>query len=547
MLRLSFISLLLLLPMAHAEQSEDGQVWAEAFVDVTEPYVQQTILYTLRISSTAQVKTLNPSAPMLPGVALLEKLDQQPHFYTQQAQGTTYSISEFRYALTPLTFGQSQIIPASVEVTYSSKTGWYPYAAKPPAKKISLQTNAIDLHVKPPASSSKGNWLPLLALTLEGKLDKTPTLQVGEPFSITLTTNALGITGAQLPEPQLPLKPDEFKVYAERPQFGQRLVRNNSVLQGWRVDTYTLIPKRAGTLRIPELQMHWWSLREANSAWSKWPVHLIPVQAAGQTTVPAQATSRDKSTDSVPINKVNSNFSWFWWLFSHLSLLALGWWLGAGRPAKEILYAATLQALHWLHDTGRKLAQNTAAQVRRLGWLNAYQEKLKTWQAAPKPWRKLAKNAPEAMQTATQEQATPASARSDAPDLYPQMGWRKWLWRVTPAPLRALQFLRAIDNEAEPLRLSRLIQQFAHEQFNTPLNTPLLRLSQAFAQRCPRIDAVALQRLFKELDQLHYDRPNRFKLREWKAEFQRVLQYLPLRQAKPRDDLQQRLPDLNPL
>jgi len=550
---LSSALLLLSIPIVHAERSKDGQVWVEAIVDVSEPYVQQTLIYTLRITSTAQVKTLTPTVPMLPGVALLEKLDQQPHFYTSQLQGVTYSISEFRYALTPLTFGQSQIMPASVDVTYSSTSSWngynYPYASNQQQKKINLKTNAVNLNVKPPASSSQGNWLPLQALALDGKLDKAPKLSIGEPFTVTLTTNALGITGTRLPEPQLSIKPSDFKVYSDRPQFGQRLVRNDSVLQGWRIDTYTLIPKRTGTLQIPEVQMHWWSLHEANSAWAKSPVHIIPVLDFNQTSISGQENAKNNRAEHEHISKTSSNtdntqMSWFWWLFSNLGILALGWWLGAGRPGKEILYAFILQVRHESHRQGTKLAQRLSAYIRHLPWLATYREKLKAWYAMPKPWYKLTKNASKLVHA---ESTVLITEPVEPSNLHRQSWWRSLLKRMIPAPLRALQLLRAIDSEVEPLRLSRLIQQFAHEQFKSPLNTPLLRLSQYFSERYPHIDTVALKRLLKKLDQLHYDRPNQFRLHEWKAEFQHVLKYLPLYRAKLREPTQkQYLPALNP-
>ncbi len=548
-----FIILLHTALNSYAAHSEDGRVWAEALVDVSEPYVQQTIIYTVRVTSTAQVKILSPTAPMLPGVALLEKLDPQAHFYTQQHQGTTYSISEFRYALTPLAFGQNRITPASVNVTYS-EYAYAPYLSNmpnAPVKKISLQTNSIELYVKPPAAGSQGEWLPLLALNLEVKLDKTPQLNIGEPFSLTLTTNALGITGAQLHTPQLPINPDDFKIYSERPQFGQRLVRNDSVLQGWRRDTYTLIPKRAGSLPIAELRMHWWSLREARSAWATWQPHSISVFDARQASHPADSARHSdtsaEANNSPSSTSARAGFSWFWWLLSHVSLLAAGWWLGAGRPGKQRMYEFALATSRWSRRTGQALGQKMRAYGRNISWLTAYREKLKArWQAVPKWWRDASHNAPDRLPA----ELTVAAQDADniaLPALYPQSWWRKLLWRITPAPLRALQFLRAIDNETEPLRLSGLIQQFAHEQFKTPRNTPLLRLSCCFAEHCPRMNAVALQRLFKALDQLRYDRPSQFKLREWKAEFQRVLQYLPLRQAKPAKWQRQKLPELNPV
>ncbi len=526
--------------------SEDGLVWVEALVDVTEPYVQQTLIYTLRVTSTAQVNTLNPIAPMLSGVALVEKLDQQPHFYTHQRQGKNYSISEFRYALTPLTFGDSRIPPATIEVTYSSHR-WnnfsYAYPKTQATNKINLQTNALDLRIKPPAPNHQGDWQPLLALTLDGQLENTASLKLGEPFTLTLTTNALGITGAQLPAPQLPLPPEDFKVYSERPQFGQRLVRDDTVLQGWRVDSYTLIPKHAGTLHIPELQIQWWSLREARTAWATWPVHLLSVIDPTPVTHRPKLQPVSPSLPDTPYSSQNTT-SGFWWLFTHLCVLALGGWWGAGRPGKTRvltmfsrvkteLYAQGLKWEHLLRQTVRQYA---------VRWQSQWQE-TRPYQV----WQSLSTGRARATNDVLQQSTDDAPIlHTPASPLYPRTWWHKTLWYLMPTPLRVLHFLRLVDNESEPLRLSRLIQQFAHEQLNTPVNTPLQRLSECFAQRYPGLEAEALQPLFKSLDQLHYDRPNPFKWREWKNQCQQVFRRLPLQQSRLPRPSKQRLLPLNP-
>ncbi len=531
-------------PMLQAQSSEDGLVWVEAQVDITEPYVQQTLIYTVRVTSTAQVKTLSPNAPMLPGAALLEKLDQQPHFYTTQQQGTTYSVSEFRYALTPLTFGRSRIPPTNVDISYTNTgTVWnsYPYAGTNHLQKVTLQTNPIDLQIKPPASGNQGDWLPLLALTLDAKLDTAPHLGVGDPLTLTLTTNALGITGAQLPEPQLPIKPDDFKLYSDRPQFGRRLVRNDSVLQGWRIDTYTLIPKRTGTLSITELQMHWWSLREEQSTWAKLPMQLISVLDPAAAATQSAKQPAAVSTTGMPLQPASSGIAWFSWLLSNVLILTVGWWLGAGRPGKEVLYAALLQAHHWLLSQSLSTWQKLRALAQQSPWLENVRTWQHKWHTFPKPWRKPALNAPEMLENPV---STKASVSASG---FCQTGWHKLVWCITPAPLRALQFLRAIDNETEPLHLSGIIQAFAHAQLNTSINTPLLHLATRFAHTYPHMDAKVLQNLFKPLDQLHYDRPGQFKLQAWKAECRRVFQYLPLRQAQLAGRNRQSLPELNPV
>jgi len=212
-IRLSLIWVVLNLPITLLAQT-DNVVRAEVSVSDANPYVQQTIIYTVIIKSAEPLERIvGPELVNVRGVTPPKKVDETK---------SPYQVA-FRYALTPLTLGQVKIPASSIEVTYNMGTynmsllqwGYQPYYNRQLSKYTTkIRTKELTLNVRPPATSQQ-LWLPLKELKLQGHVDRTTVADVGEPITVTLTLSAVGMSEDQLPTLVLPIDERFFHVYTD--------------------------------------------------------------------------------------------------------------------------------------------------------------------------------------------------------------------------------------------------------------------------------------------------------------------------------------------
>ena len=104
-------------PLVGLAQTSGG-LWAEAQVSAASPYVQQSVVYTVRVVSRTNLATLDVDAPTVMGAAL-ERLDEKPRSYARMLGGRQWVVNEYRYALTPLLPGTIEI-PATKFPAFSA-------------------------------------------------------------------------------------------------------------------------------------------------------------------------------------------------------------------------------------------------------------------------------------------------------------------------------------------------------------------------------------------------------------------------------------------
>lgn len=163
---------------------------------------------------------------------------------------------------------------------FAGLTGYEPFA---------VETDALVLEVKPPPASMNP-WLPAQALTIKDDLEGARGARVGEPLTRTIRMSATGLHGAVLPgledrmDPQL-----HFKIYADKPEFGADVSPDGKTINGWRQESYTLIPQSAGVLILPEIRLPWWDVVQNKMAYAVLPARQISVEPGAQPSQSAAA------------------------------------------------------------------------------------------------------------------------------------------------------------------------------------------------------------------------------------------------------------------
>lgn len=279
--------------------AKTGQASEALFLEVSASpetvYVQAQIIYTLRLYFSVNLLSAKLSEPDLSDSdAVIEKLGEDREFETT-LQNRRYRVIERRYAIFPQRSGQFTIPPISFagQLASRSRSNFSPFPGGGAIKR--LRSRAIQLEVKPvPQDKIRGRWLPAKKLRLvevwPGNTDddvKTPL--AGEPLTWTITLMADGLTAAQLPEIE-PILPSGIKSYPEQAILNNEK-RDDSII-GIRQEKIDLIPGKAGSYRLPAIEIPWWNTITETMEMAHLPARQIEVAAPEKM---------DHPTGSVPL------------------------------------------------------------------------------------------------------------------------------------------------------------------------------------------------------------------------------------------------------
>jgi hypothetical protein len=509
-MRPSYLAILLtlasvLLAPASA-QAANNDVWAEALLSERSPYVQQTIVYTIRVYHGGNVSELNPDPINVAGLAL-EKVDGPPDTTHRLGRGQRM-ISEFRYALTPLDVGRLEVPSTRVKVIDTTQQRGYSYGYDPTPREYEVAVPSVALEARPVPPGQQQTWLPVYGLRIEAGYDRNQRPRVGQPLTLRLSQGAWGVGGERLPSLVRFLEGEDFKVYADHPEVTRAVGGNGRLIQGVKTETYTLIPQREGEVAIPAVRVPWWNLSREDAASTEWAGFVVSV-APGEE--PARNASMGGGFDfEVP--------PWLWVLLVGAASFILGWWIRGGRPGLGELYGR-LAALR------ERYAQERAAQ-RQVA------------EASGDPRPSLA------------ARLVPARVRRLREAHYGQRarGWTAArVADLTPAALVTARLRRRIETAPDLPALERAIQAYAHHLTGTPDNASLPRIAAALNRAFPRAHPEATRTLLLRLDEALYGKAASFDRHAWMRPFRRVLARIGNRPPVPEQARRPRgLPPLNP-
>jgi len=349
-------------------QALSRQVRIESELSDQTGYVQQPLVYTLRLELTAQLYDGVISAPEVEeGDALIEELGEQRQ-YTTQRGNQHVQVVEQQYLVTPQRSGTLRLSESEVNGKLAQgrprNTVFGPQYSR--FRQVSLRSEPVSVEVKPvPANFVGQPWLPAhqLELTDDWQMD---SLEVGQPITRTLTLTVRGLGSNQLPELKMAV-PDGVRQYPEEPVLDQEI--DNGELVSTLRQKVTLIPTQSGALEFPAVELQWWNVDlhrteqarieatglqisgNANAAPASPGLSATPPPAPRkqpppvtkpahpEPTVPA-TTPEPATTAAVVDNPLTAP-----WLLATLGAGiaviagALGWWLGrrgrSERPARD--------------------------------------------------------------------------------------------------------------------------------------------------------------------------------------------------------------------
>ena len=269
-------------PAAGGAPADDDGLFLEVDASPLSPYVQQEVIYRLRLWRRYEISNASLSEPALSADAIVKALDEDRR-YEAERDGKRYEVIERRFAVFPQASGKVTIKPAVVTAQVV-KRGFslFDSFSQPVATKRVVSA-AVELDVKPiPADFPGDTWLPARQLTLhEEWLPAPPAAKVGEPLTRTLNLWADGLTAGQLPPLEMAQAPG-LKLYPDRPQTSEQQSASgySAVLQR----KTAVIPEQAGRLEVPAVEIPWW-----NTTTDRLEIARLPAVSLDSEAVPGLA------------------------------------------------------------------------------------------------------------------------------------------------------------------------------------------------------------------------------------------------------------------
>lgn len=328
-----------------AANSKSAANNAEIFMEVTvEPktaYVQQQLLFHVRIFRAVNITDATLSAPEFsdPDI-IVEQIDDEQNYETQR-NGNRYLVSQIDYLAFPQASGTLTLDPITFQarVMQSNHQRYGMFGQAGPTKRI--RSKAVTVEIKPVPKSAAQPWLPLTNLQLSSSWPKAnPEFRVGEPVTRTLAIIADGATAAQLPEIHAEA-PAGFKQYPDQPMLQNQ--KDESGVTSIRQEKIALVPTKEGMHILPAIKITWWNIKTNKKEVAyiaEEHIQVLPAIDAHSTIEPSISTANNPishTTKLLPsptehksqVKPDNGIYSWLslFFAFGWLSTATAWWWI----------------------------------------------------------------------------------------------------------------------------------------------------------------------------------------------------------------------------
>lgn len=249
------------LTVSAARQAAAGVTGSEplvltAEVDQRDVYVQQQVIYTLKLYFALNISDGAIDEPKVEGAAL-ERLGSDARSQTE-INGQRFQVLERRYLIIPEKSGDLLIPAVNLRARVAGgSSGSVLDSFFDRGQVVNIPSQAITLNVKPqPPSFSGSTWLPARTFALDDSLSATEA-RVGDAITRTLRITASGLGSAQLPALEMAAAAG-LQVYPDQPSRVARPAGNGAVAT--LEQKIAIIPTQEGEFELPAIRIPWWDV-----------------------------------------------------------------------------------------------------------------------------------------------------------------------------------------------------------------------------------------------------------------------------------------------
>lgn len=326
--------------------ADDNGLFLEVDASPRDPYVQEQVIYTIRLWRRFELSNASLSEPHLSRDAIVRPLGEDRQL-SMEKNGKAYEVIERRFALFPQASGEVQIAPSTVtaQVLTRSFSLFDMFGQSVKTRRVTSEPVILKVRPVPDAFPANGNWLPASKVRVNEEWNPaTLEAKVGEPLTRTLTLWAEGLTSGQLPNFRTAL-PATLKAYPDQPSLKDD--SHAETLTAVHQEKLALIPTAAGTIVLPAVTVPWWNTTTDKFETARLPARTITaLPAAGDSPPPAPMPSAAApvmpESRSVPlvIATPRGGFmtwpGWFWVAVTNLGAwLFAVWWFLRRLPRRD--------------------------------------------------------------------------------------------------------------------------------------------------------------------------------------------------------------------
>lgn len=273
-------------------------VFLESQVDVSNPFVQAQVIYTLRVYQDVRFLDASLQVPELDGV-VMQQLGKETS-YQQTVDGRNYNVTEIRYALFPQSSGKIIIPSMALQAVIPVNRQQVPNT-RTRTKRLTRRSNEVELDVQSRPDGLVGSWwLPATDVRLQSEWSESiERLGVDQPVTRTITLMATGVGDSQLPELSVP-EIENISVYADSPTAATNTSERGLLAQ--QTNTWAVIAQTPGQLTFPEVQVNWFDTKTGEARVAVLPAETLNVvgKAAAADNLSASPQSADEQQPPVP-------------------------------------------------------------------------------------------------------------------------------------------------------------------------------------------------------------------------------------------------------
>lgn len=265
---------------AAARRQMDQFVFFETSVDKENSYVQEQIIYTVKLFYVDSISGDFPPPPQLDN-AVIETIENEKR-YESIVNNRRFFVLEKQYAIYPQ---RSGILELPAETFTGTRGRGSFFGARERVVAVS-QGHRLQIEPRPP-SFSGDDWLPATALTVEESWSTGfGNFRVGEPVNRTITVRAAGLASSLLP-PLGDVEIEGAKTYQDPETSVDETTADG--IESTTSFTVGIVPTREGEIVIPEIRIPWWNTVTDREEVAILPAHTIQVAAgeAPSVRVPA--------------------------------------------------------------------------------------------------------------------------------------------------------------------------------------------------------------------------------------------------------------------
>ncbi len=318
-------------PEVTAETNKHIFIEESVGIASNKTFVQQQIPYTVKLFYDATMQTAQIFTPTLEN-AIIEKLGADQRYKVIRA-GKRFNVVEKRYVISPEKSGALHIPPSTVKGRIALSGGdsqklrrrmdetdmlnnfyndfrddpffkdafgggFFSSRSRGPSKPFTVSGNPIEVNVLPvPKAFTGSSWLPAEDLIIKDSwAKKPPELKEGEPVTRTLTLQAKGLAGSQIPDIIIP-KPEKLKSYPEKAKTDTQT--DGNTVYGIQQIEISYIPSTNGKVSIPEIKVDWWDVKNKKQKTFTVPAWNLSVAADLTKATADNAPLTDVKTQTI--------------------------------------------------------------------------------------------------------------------------------------------------------------------------------------------------------------------------------------------------------